>query len=371
MSSFARAFRDFIHYSIYSKFTSIVFGAYNKAIQSYFQYRSSIAEVPDFGVPLMSYTFQIEVPDERVDSMWRSSTFMPGLANPIYKPFYNDDELDARLIFRRIKGTINFNVYCSSEPEMIDIQLAFLDGFHGLNRFRQSRIKSVAVIPEVFLFTDVYGQKVSKAITSEKITRQFFKEVNSTKFFIHINTSSLVNLQSISPSVTYYGGAALPEYGLTGACLYEFEVPQYVLCNSVRTFRELELNVDVDHVFEDEKTAALLHSITGDQIFDQLLPLSSDIVSFENGQIIDRKVLKIDKTFDNEISFDELFPPPRSFDYGQKDIVVITTFAGGAFISTDPEIGKIYTYQGGKFKYARRYFNEGDLVHFFIFKQRD
>ena len=371
LSAFARAFRDFIHYSVYKQFTAIIFGAYNKALQSHIQTKQTQEfGIPDYGTPLMSYTFQIDSTDEKVDSPWRSSTFLPGLSRGIYKSFYIDDEIDLKLIFRRLKGSINSTIYCSSEAEMFDIQFSFFDAFHGLNCFRQSKMRSYAIIPDHFIFTDYYGNKIGKALMGNQMGKSFIKSVNSSNYFLFMNTRSLLNLQNITPSANYYGGTGFPEYNLSASMSFEIEIPQYILCLTNQQYSGIDINMQMDYVYDDDKILKSLKSILGEPIYDTNLTTSryeQDCIQFEHGSIIARAALKVDRENFNELDYDILFPKPRSFNYNEKDCLMIILFSGGLILSSDSE--DYYSFEDNHLiKFKKELFSAGDLIEIFIFK---
>ena len=258
IGSFSRAFRDYIHYEVYPYFNSIIFGSYNKSIQSYLQrmrYRNENGnDSPniDLGFPIFSYTLTIEGTDEKVDFPWRSTTWFPRYAWVMYDPFYEDEEMSLRIAFRRLRGTINANIYSSSQAELLDMQMAFIDAFRGLNVFNQVEIRGMTVLPTDLMFTDFKGRRIAKSLSSNKISKSFIPDVNDTLYYIYNNTSAWINMGSLSENSNYYGGQSQPEFNMSGTFNFELEVPQFVLCLTKQEYAEIELNVDVAYKYEDK-----------------------------------------------------------------------------------------------------------------------
>ena len=370
IGSFARAFRDFIHYSVYSKFKGIIFGSYNRAIQNYLQ-RVRINEsgdsIVDFGLPLFNYTIQIEGPDDKLNGSWRNTTYYPGLANSLYPSFYEDDDFKLKIVFRRLKGTINSNIYCNSEAEALDIQMNFYDAFRGLNTYSSASIKTMTLLPEQLLFIENNKRRISIALDSNKITKSFIPAVNDTKYYIFNNTKAIINMQSINPNHNYYGGAGLPDYSLTASFSFDLDIPQYILCMAKEKYTGININIDVSYKYEDDKVIESLKYVTGNHIAS-INTNNKNIIPFENGYIVDRMMYKIENDSQLEIPFMNLFKNKQiDWNYQNRDILILLLYSGGLIrIPIDNEI--VEYDENGNLKFKKDLFNQEDLIEFYVFK---
>ena len=369
IGSFARAFRDFIHYSVYSKFKGIIFGSYNRAIQNYLQ-RVRINEsgdsVIDFGLPLFNYTIQIEGPDEKLNGSWRNTTYYPKLADAIYPPFYEDENFKLTIVYRRLKGIINSNIYCNSEAEALDIQMNFYDSFRGINTYSAASIKTMTILPDEILFIENNKKRISVALDSNKITKSFIPSVNDTKYYIFNNSKAIINMQSINPNHNYYGGAGLPDFSLNASFSFDLEIPQYILCMTRENFTGIDINIDVSYKYEDDDVINSLKYITGDHI--NINTNDKNIIPFENGYIIDRMLYKIENDSQTDIPFMDLFKDKQlNWNYQNRDIIVLLIYSGG--LIRIPVDGEIVEYdENGNLKFKKDLFNKEDLIEFYVFK---
>ena len=373
LGSFARAFRDYIYYQVYKGFQGIIFGSYNRAIQSYLQ-RMKIDNTGDnlidIGLPLFNYTFQIDNPDEKLDLPWRNTTYFPGVAKVLYPSFYIDDDFELKVIYRRLKGTINMNIYCSSEAEQLDIQMLMYDGFRGLNTYSSAQIRAMTVLPDSLLFIDNKGRRITKALTSNKITKAFIPSINSTQYYIYNNITAILNLNSLSSSNNYYGGTGLPDYTLTGSVNFELDIPSYIMCLARTKYVGIEINLYSEYKYQDDKVIKAMEYITGKHIdCDIDKDPNSNIISFENGQIIDSIIYTIPEESTKSISIvNDLFKDKKlNWNYKNRDIIIFLIYAGGLIrLPIDDNIAEYDDSGNILFKYDL--FNQNDLIEFYIFK---
>lgn len=369
IGSFARAFRDYIHYSVYSKFKGIIIGSYNRAIQNYLQrvrINESGESVVDFGLPLFNYTVQIEQPDEKLNGTWRNTTYYPKLADVLYPAFYEDDDFKLKVVYRRLKGTINSNIYCNSEAEALDIQMCFYDAFRGLNTYSAASIKTMTILPDELLFIENHGRRISVALNSNKITKSFIPSVNETKFYIFNDTKAIMNLQSISSNHNYYGGQGLPDYSLTAVFSFEIEIPQYILCMAKEKYTGIDINIDISYKYEDENVMNALKHITGNHV--NMDTHNRNIIPFENGFILDRVLYRVQSDSQLDIPFMDLFKDKQlNWSYKNDDILILLLYSGGLIrIPIDNEI--VEYDENGNLKFKKDLFNQDDLLEFYIFK---
>lgn len=386
IGSFARAFRDYIHYSIYDGFSALIFGPYTKSIQSYFQRRryndndeDGVSNMIDFALPIFSYTISLDGVDDKIDFSWRSTTFLPGLAKVVYPSFYEDDDFELKMVYRRLKGSISANMFCNSEAELLDIEMAFIDGFRGMNVYNQTDITAMTILPANILFTTIDGNRISRALSSDKITRSFIPAVNSTNYYIYNNISAIINMQSISQNSQYYGGSGMPEFILNASFNFEIEIPQYIMALTKPNITGIELNMDVAYRYENNKALNAIRYITGDKIDNNA---SSEILEFTNGRIIDKVAFNIsnedfikddnDKVIGAKLNISKLFSfedkdhNPR-WNYKNRDIILLILYSGGVIrVPFDEEIAKYD--ENGNVVISADIFNVEDFVEIYVFK---
>ena len=389
LSSFSKAFRDFIHYRIYDNFKDILFGSYNRAFQSYFQRIKAIEsgdQMIDIGLPLFNYTIQIESPDEKTEMPWRSTTYFPGVSKVLFPSFYKDDEIELKVVYRRLKGNINANIYCSSEAELLDLQMAFYDGFRGLNKFNSTMIRNMTILPNEMLFIDSNGKRISKALQSNRITKSFIPNINNTCYYIHNNSDAIIQMTNLSESNNNYGGASLAEYILSGTFNFEIDIPQYILCLTKEVYSGIEINLDVQYNYSDDKVLDSIYYITGNRIdtnYNNDPNTSKFIIPFENGNIIDRTMINL-KDYDNSIvtknndnlisiDFDSIFnkdntnPKDFRWSYKNRDIVVFILYPGGVIrIPFDSSIAEFD--ESGKIIFKIDLFKKDDMLELIVFQ---
>lgn len=385
LGSFARAFRDYIHYSVYRDFSALLFGAYNKSIQAHLQRRHTEADdgtigIPDIKLPLFTYTMQIEGVDEKYDMPWRSTTYFPALSRVVYPSFYSCEDFELKVIFRRLKGTINSTIYCSSEAELLDIQMAFIDGFRGQNVYNQIDITAMTVLPNELLFTDIHGRRISKALTSNNITKSFVPAVNGNYYYIANNISAIINMQNITQASNYYGGSAMPEYILNGSFNFEIEIPHYILALAKEEYDSIEIGIDVFYKFENDKVIQAIRYITGKPLEDTT-PTDNEILQFENGEIIDKVAYTVPQDNTIKIPLMKLFENP-SWSCLNNDIIVMIIYSGGVIrlpidnaVAHYDDEGNIVLNEierdgpdGTKIKEQIELFNAEDFLEIYIFK---
>lgn len=380
LGSFARAFRDYIHYSVYRDFSALLFGAYNKSIQAHLQRRhidndDGATGMPDIRLPLFAYTMQIEGVDEKYDMPWRSTTYFPALSRVVYPSFYSCEDFELKVIYRRLKGIISANIYCSSEAELLDIQLAFIDGFRGQNVYSQIDITAMTILPNELMFTDVHGRRISRALTSNNITKSFVPAVNGTHYYIANNISAIINMQSISQASNYYGGSSIPEYILNASFNFEIEIPQYILALAKQEYDSIEIGLDVLYKFENEKVVQAIRYVTGKPL-EGTTPTDSEILEFENGSIIDKVAYTVPQDNTTMIPLMKLFEN-STWSCKNNDIIIMIVYSGGVIrLPLDGEVAH-YDDEGnivlneietnGK-KTQLELFNAEDFLEIYVFK---
>lgn len=370
LGSFARAFRDYIHYGVYDQFSGIIFGNYNKAIQQYLQMiRTKESPVIDIGLPIFSYTFQIDGLDDKTDMPWRSTTFLPGLSKGIYGSFYKDKEFELKIVYRRLKGTINSNIYCSSEAELLDIQMAFFDGFRGLNVYSKTAIRAMTVLPGELMFTDYMGRSIGRALTGNHITKAFVPTVNSEQYYVYNDINAIINMSNISQNSNYYGsGASLPEYNLSATFNFEIDIPQYVLCMALEDYVSIDINIDVSYKYEDQRVLNAIKTVTGEHVVVNYENDPSTIASFQNGKIIDSVAFNMTNETLEKISIRDLFPGTRKWHYMNDDIVLLIVYSGGVIrCPIDKDIVS-YSLHDDSILVRKDLFNVDDFIEIYVFR---
>ena len=371
LGSFARAFRDFIYYQVYQGFQGIIFGSYNRAIQSYIQ-RMKIDNtgdgLVDIGLPLFNYTIQIDNPDEKLDLPWRNTTYFPGVSRALFPSFYIDEDFELKVIYRRITGTINMNIYCSSEAEQLDIQMYMYDAFRGLNTYSSAQIRSMTVLPNNLLFIDLYGKRISKALTSNKIAKAFIPSINSTQYYIYNNISAILNMNSLSVNNNYYGGTGIPDFNLSGSLKFELDVPSYVLCLAKSKFVGIEINMFAEYQYQDDKVIKAIELITGKHMDSDVQTNSDNQVAYENGIMLDSIAYKVSEDSISSIPFAELFKDKMTdWHYKNRDVIVFLIYAGGVIrLPLDDNVA-VYD-EAGNIVFKYDLFNKEDLVQIYVFK---
>ena len=374
LSSFSKAFRDFIHQRVYNGFKDIVFGSYNRAIQSYYQrIRSAESgnQLLDKGLPIFNYTIQIDGPDDKLDLPWRSTNSLPGLGKVLFPSFYEDDTFELKVVYRRLKGSINSNIYCSSEAEGLDIQMALYDGFRGINTYSETAIRAMTILPSEMLFIDNKGRRFSKALTSDKIVKNFIPGVNNTCYYVYNNIDAILQMVSLNPSHSYYGGTGLPEFTLSASFGFEINIPQFVLCLTKENFVGIEINLDVEYNYNDDRVINAIQYITGRQLDVDINkdPYGNEVVSFENGQIINSVAYRIPSEDTTIIPLSTLFENKKftNWSYKNRDIIVFIIYSGG--VIRVPIDDKVAEYNdNGDIELKMDLFNKDDFLKIHIFK---
>lgn len=370
LSQFAKAFKDYIHFGVFGGFKGFIYADYNKGLQTVIQMMetASSGDLIDYGLPLFNYDVQIDGPVKEVDSYWRSSRLFPSIAKRIYDPFYEDNDIAIRIVYRRMHGTIPVTIYCSSQPEEIDIQLAFTDAFQGGNKYIVTPIRTYTVIPDSFIATRVDGTPVTKGLQKDYITRSFISAVNKHCYYIQSNTAPLVKMVSLNPSNTLYGGKDLPQYSLTGSFEFEMEVPQYIMANATN-YGNLTLDITLNYQYEYNNQYTL-NNIFGKVIYKDT---HEDCIVCENGNVIGTNAIIVDTDTLSVLDVDTFYPEPRGFLPTQNDIVIyldtpmgiLTKDKGNFTIEHDSTTGKYTLALTNKVS-----FQKGDLVGMYIFKPK-
>jgi hypothetical protein len=318
----------------------------------------------DYKLPIFNYDITIDDSqdaNQMMEYLWRNSTATVGMAKRLYPPFYSDDEIDLRLVNRRVKGTINLNIFCSSLPELFDIRQCFQDAFWGYNCYRRAEIRPYTVIPDSFMLQDCYGKSVTKKILDQHICRHFMKAINMDKYYLISNTSVLINLGGLNQNSSNYGGANLPEHSLTGTCSFELEMPQYIMATS-RIYDRIVIDVSTDYDFRHNDIKMILSSYLGK-------PLSMDEgssnIKFENGKVTHWVVYNVRDTKTNSIDFHEVMPEPRSFDLSDRERELILVFSGGMIFCKEPGVNII---DGHIMDFSPISFLKDEILEFIVFE---
>lgn len=323
ISAFAKVIKDFIHFKVYPGFKGMIYASYNKGLQTIIQRNETLKDgVIDYGLPIFNYDIQLEGISAEGNSYWRNSSLMVNPAKAIYAPFYQNKDIEMRIVYRRMKGTIPINIYCSSQPEEFDIQMAFTDAFQSGNRWIVLPIRTYTIIPSEFLFRDVDGKSMTVSIKENEILQDFIRPINRREYFVYTNSAPIVKLTSLSPSNSLYGGTSLPEFLLSGNLEFELEIPQYVMTHSVSWKVDIQLNVGFDY-YDDEKYL--------NRVFGDIRPKEcyGDVIVCDNGKVLGQNNIIIDEDDTSEISFDVLYPNPRSFVPTDKNLVYYVSTPNG------------------------------------------
>ena len=324
----------------------------------------------DSGLPIFNYTIQIDGPDDKLDLPWRSTNSLPGIGRVLFPSFYEDDTFELKIIYRRLKGTINSNIYCSSEAEALDIQMAFYDGFRGLNTYNETAIRSMTILPNEMLFIDNKGRRYSKSLTSNKITKNFIPGVNNECYYIYNNIDAILQMNSLNPSHNYYGGTGLPEFSLNASFGFEINIPQYVLCLTKEEYVGIEIRLDVEYNYSDDRVINAIQYITGRQLDEDIDkdPYQNNIVSFENGQIIGSVAYTISSDNETTIPLSTLFDKEKiTWNYKNRDIIIFIIYAGG--LIRVPIDDKVAEYDdNGDITIKMDLFNKDDFLKIHVFK---
>ena len=250
--------------------------------------------------------------------------------------------------------------------------MAFYDGFRGLNTFSSTEIRAMTILPNEMLFIDEKGRRISKALTSNKITKSFIPSINDTAYYIYNNLDALIQMSSLSTNNNYYGGTGLPDYTLTATFNFEIDIPHYVLCLTKENYSGIEINLDINYNYSDDKIIQNIEYITGKHLDEDINkdPYNSNIISFENGQILDSVIYTITSTNNETIIplMTKLFKDKKiNWHYKNRDIIIFIIYSGGVIkVPLDTDIVKYNN--DGDIIIKQDLFNKDTILQIFVFK---
>lgn len=228
----------------------------------------------------------------------------------------------------------------------------------------------MTILPNEMLFIDEKGKRISKALTGNNITKSFIPSINDNAYYIYNNLDAIIQMNSLSLNNTYYGGTGLPEYNITVSFNFEIDVPSYILCLTKENYTGIDINIDIKYDYSDDRIIQSIEYITGRHLDEDInKDPNSNIISFENGQILNTVIYNYIDEKNNVIPLmSTLFKDKKiDWNYKNRDIIVFIVYSGGVIrVPLDNEIAEYD--DNGDIVIKKDLFNKDTTLQIFIFK---
>lgn len=241
IADFYKETLDWFSNSLFERFNYKLISTYDKAI-AFFRDKENLERTPG-KQPLPSITLDptgdFEPSDRGGKQLWRFPQLGSKLAEDLYIPVYEDDNIKMVVTFGRFRGTFDITMWMSSIYEYLDLKILLFQMFGGLERVIYPLFfNSLIVIPE-----DLYNYEFVNDITGEtykidwyqaELEERIIRTTNKNEYVIPCNIGPQYWLTSIGDASEKYGGSdSYGQWNLTASLTYEIELPVSltVMCN--------------------------------------------------------------------------------------------------------------------------------------------
>lgn len=249
ISDFIGSIKEYLIGNVYPNFGYAMIGSFDKAIQ-FIDQMNNDGMTSEHGMmnyyPFIVFTPTLEEPDRYVDYMWNYAKGMPFLNHSYHDPVLFEDGNILTVLTRRMKGNIDLRIFCESQMEEHDIQMAFLNMFKGLNTYTVlNNIQEYFILDQQIRgFTD-RREEVVLDLANSNIERKLIQSTNKMEYVIPISAAPLLMLTALSDASSFYGGSGLTEYALTGSIAFELDIPSNITLETDMEIIDITPNIDV------------------------------------------------------------------------------------------------------------------------------
>ena len=257
-ADFYKATLDYISDGFGPRFTNIVMGTYDKAVQQISNKdNNGNRELDKEQLPLivLNPSGEFTLSETGGHQSYRFPNIAPGFINRWYSPIYQDENVMITPGYSRIKGEIEVIFLLNSFYEFCDVRMLLLHGFNGLNRITYPFLfNSFIIIPEAlysFNYTnDVSGDDYILDWETAGATERLIKSINSEEIIYPVNMKPMFKMTGMSDGSKKYGGTdELAEWRLVCTFEYEIEIPSYLYFVSNYLAKSLEVNIKLGSAY--------------------------------------------------------------------------------------------------------------------------
>lgn len=245
---------NYISTELIPRTKDVVIGPPRKAVEHIRQRKNLAGENWSPKLPFLVISPNIDIaPSEQYGGnfLYNYPIYNSRLAQKLYDPVIYDDGTSKIVpVLNRYESTIDFNFFCSSYYEAIDIRHMITSNFGGLNRpIYPVVLNCLMMIPDEFVnytYKNYYtGDTYSLDWTSNSNETSYviIRNINQNKLTFPCSVRPYFKLDNIAASVDQGSGDILSEYRVSGTITWYASLPSHYILIS-KMFPDIKIQLE-------------------------------------------------------------------------------------------------------------------------------
>lgn len=246
---------------LYPRFEHTVVGTYDKAVEYITKTEEQGREQDKPNLPALilnpSGDFNIDDHQSLGQQLWRFPHLAPGLAQELFTPIYQDNNVKVTVAFTRLKGEFELISLLPSFYEYFDLKLYFLQMFGGEGRpIYPMNFNDFIIIPDELVnyeyHNDVTGQHHKLDWENCGAYEFLVKTTNQNELVYPGKCKPRYTLRAMSDGSQRGGGLDdVAHWNLTSTIEYEIEIPSFIIMKTDWVLENVNLNLRFGSVYSE------------------------------------------------------------------------------------------------------------------------
>jgi len=274
---------------LYPRFQHQVVGTYDKAVEyiTKQEHYGREGDKPNLPALILNPTGDMNLDDAQslAKQMWRFPHLAPHLAQRLFIPIYQDNNMEITVAFTRLKGEIELLALLPSFYEYFDLKIFLIQMFGGEGRYIEPMyFNDFIILPdELVNYTyenDVTGESYKIDWENNGAYEFLVETTNRNELVVPGKLKPRYVLRGMSDGSTRYGGMDdIANWRLSCIIEYEIEIPTFLLLKTDYLLENIDFNLRFGSTYSKYEEYNLpFHEITIQRHWDSGLQESSNSI---------------------------------------------------------------------------------------------
>ena len=244
---------------LYPRFQHQVVGTYDKAVEYITKQEKYGREgdKPNLPALILNPTGDMNLDDAQslAKQMWRFPHLAPHLAQRLFVPIYQDNNVEVNVAFTRLKGEIELLALLPSFYEYFDLKIFIIQHFGGEGRpIEPMYFNDFIILPEELVnyqySNDATGESYKLDWENNGAYEFLVETTNKNELVVPGKLKPRYTLRGMSDGSTRYGGMDdVANWRLSCIVEYEIEIPTFLLLQTDYVLENIDFNLRFGSTF--------------------------------------------------------------------------------------------------------------------------
>ncbi len=238
---------------LYPRFQHQVVGTYDKAVEyiTKQEHYGREGDKPNLPALILNPTGDFDLDDAQslAKQLWRFPHLAPHLAQQLFMPIYQDNNVEVNVAFTRLKGEIELLALLPSFYEYFDLKIFIIQHFGGQGRpIEPMYFNDFIILPDELVnyqySNDATGESYKLDWKNNGAYEFLVETTNKNELVVPGKLKPRYTLRGMSDGSTRYGGMDdVANWRLSCIVEYEIEIPTFLLLKTDYILENIDFNL--------------------------------------------------------------------------------------------------------------------------------